>query len=83
MLAFKIKKGLIKSDIQINLVNQQHSYSTRNASNIYQQSFRTNAGKHLNSRVIAIEFNNLPNDVKNSETVFSFKKQVKSLLLID
>lgn len=70
LLAFRIKRGLIKNDIQLNTNEQRHSHSTRTAGNIYQQTYRTNSGKHLTSRIIAVEYNNLPPHLKNSRSIF-------------
>lgn len=81
LLAFKIKRGLIKTDIQINTINNVHSHNTRSTGNIYQASFRTNSGKTLTARLIAIEFNNLPNEIKNSQSIFAFRKRLKIFLL--
>lgn len=81
MLAFKIKNGLIKSDIQLNLVNQRHTYATRNATNMQQPRFRTNSGKYMTTRIIAIEYNNLPINIQNCNSNYSFKKNVKEFLL--
>lgn len=81
MLAYNIKNNLIKTDIQINLINQVHSYPTRNATNIHHQGFRTNLGKHLTTRVIAIEYNKLPNNIQNCRSIYTFKKQTKLYLL--
>lgn len=83
LLGFKIKRGLIKNDVQINTQNQFHSYSTRSAGNLYQQTYRTNAGKYLTSRIIAIELNKLPPNIKESSSIHAFKKNVKSLLLTE
>lgn len=74
MLAFKIKAGLINNDIQIDTVGDRHPYSTQNANNIYQISFRTNAGRYITSRIVAAEFKSLPADLKNARSVYIFKK---------
>lgn len=81
MLAFKVKKGLIKSNIQLNLINTLHSYPTRQSRNLSQSAFRTNSGKHLTSRAVAIEYNKLPINIKNCQTVFTFKKHIKAHIL--
>lgn len=80
MLAYKIKNNLIKTNIQIDLVNQRHTYATRNATNVYQHGYRTNSGKHLTSRIIAIEYNRLPPNIRNSQSLHKFKKNTKELL---
>lgn len=81
MLAYSIKNNLIKTNIQLNLINQIHTYSTRSATNIHHQSFRTNSGKHLTTRVVAIEYNKLPTNIQNSQSIHTFKKHVKSYIL--
>lgn len=81
MLAYKIKNNLLKTNILMNTVNQMHSYSTRGADSLYQRGFRTNSGKHLISRVTAIEFNKLPINIQNSQTLATFKKHTKAHIL--
>lgn len=80
-LAFKIKNGQIKSNIQLNEINSRHSYPTRQSRNLYQCGFRTNSGKHLTSRIIAIEYNKLPTIIQNSQSIFTFKKNLKTQIL--
>lgn len=62
------------------IVNQRHTYATRNATNVYQHGYRTNSGKHLTSRIIAIEYNLLPTNIRNSQSIHTFKKHTKALL---
>lgn len=82
VLAFKIEKKLIKTNISINHRADMHSYNTRNANNMHQRSFRTNIGRFSISRVIATEYNQLPNSIKNCETLNNFKKKIKNNILL-
>lgn len=81
MLAFKIKKGIIKSNIELNIVGNVRPYATRNVRDMYQQSYRTNAGKSITSRLVAIEFNKLPNNIKIIQSLHTFKKLVKTFII--
>lgn len=81
MLAYKMRNSLVKTDVQINLINQRHSYSTRGASDVLQGSFRTNSGKYMTSRTVAIEFNKLPINVRNCQSIYTFKKHAKAFIL--
>lgn len=85
ILAYFIKNNIIKTNIQLNLINQVHAYPTRSATNIYHQSFRTNSGKHLTTRVVAIEYNKLPTNIqlniKNCQSIQKLKKHVKFYIL--
>lgn len=80
-LAYKTKKKLIKTDITLNPVSDRHNYNTRSSGNIYEDSFRTNAGKYSIGRMIAVEFNNLPTSIKDCNSHYTFKKKLKTFTL--
>lgn len=75
VLAFKIDRKLIKTNIVINLRADIHRYVTRNAHNMQQRSFRTNIGRFSTSRVIAVEFNQIQNSIKKSSSLNNFKEK--------
>lgn len=77
ILAYRIKNNLIKNDVELNYNSERHNYHTRNSSNIYQNSYRTNAGKFLISRQVAVSFNFLTNEMKNIRSITTFKKELK------
>lgn len=81
VLAFKIDKKIIKTDLVINLRADMSRYITRNAHSMHQRSFRTNIGRFCTSRVVAVEYNQIPNSIKNSETLNNFKKRIKTSIL--
>lgn len=81
ILAFKVEKKLIKSNITINHFADRHNYNTRNSRNIYQGSFRSNVGKFDTSRMMAVEFNSLPSDIKTIPSLHIYKKRVKQHIL--
>lgn len=80
-LAYKIERRLIKTDLIMNFIADRHNYNTRSARNIYQNSFRSNAGKYSTSRMIAVEYNSLPTSIKNNASLNLFKKMLKTYIL--
>lgn len=81
--AYKTENNLIKTDIAIHHTGDRHNYSTRKADNIYQSSFRSNTGKFSTSRMIAVEYNSLPNHIKSSVSLNIFKKKLKTHLFVN
>lgn len=79
ILAFKIQKKLIKNNIDVVTMSSRHNYHTRirNTNQIHQQPYRTNAGKHLIARLIAVEFNMLPNELQSQLSLNNFKRKLK------
>lgn len=77
MLAYKVRCDLFKSDIKLKKRSQQISYNLRNPDNLFQQSFKNNSGKNIISRLVAIELNTLPNEIKTINSLFTFKKKLK------
>lgn len=71
----------MKSDAEITHMADRHNYATRGARNLYQCSYRTNAGKFCTNRVIAVEYNSIPVDIINSPSFNSFKKKLKTHML--
>lgn len=81
MLAFKINKKIIKTNIDTAQMSSRHNYSTRNANMLYQRKFRTNSGNCMIERQIAIELNMLPMNLRNATTLRRFKIDLKKHIL--
>lgn len=81
ILAYKIDKKLIKTNIETIQMSSRHNYNTRNSNQLYQQNFRTKAGKYLISRLIAVEFNMLPTDLRSLPSLKQFKSKLKKFFL--
>lgn len=83
ILAYKINKKIIKTNIETIQMSSRHNYNTRNSNQLYQQSFRTKTGKYLISRLIAVEFNMLPTDLQSLPSLNQFKNKLKKYILSD
>lgn len=81
MLAYKINKKIIKSDVDVVPVGSRHNYDTRNSNQLYQSCFRTNAGKFRISRLIAVEYNMLPEELRCLPSLGRFKMKLKTHIL--
>lgn len=81
MLAYKIQNKIIKINIESESVGNRHGYSTRNAYQLYHANYRTNVGKFLIARLIAVEFNLLPEELRNQPSLERFKYKLKSHIL--
>lgn len=82
MLAYKINNKRIKTDINTIAMNSRHNYRTRNSSQLYQCSFRTNIGRYKIARLIAVEWNVLPTELRNLLSLNLFKKKLKEFYLM-
>lgn len=80
MLAYKINNKLFKTDINTIAMSSRHNYQTRNSSQLYQCSFRTNIGRYKIAR--QVEWNVLPTELRNLLSLNLFKKKLKEFYLI-
>ena len=80
---FKAKQGSLPKNLQIRFqkVNEIHSHSTRNSSNMFQKLYK----QHCKSMCLSVKgtslFNALPTNVKCSKNTYCFKNKLKSMLL--
>lgn len=75
IIAYEINKNMIKNTIDVIHMSSRHNYGTRNANQIYQQRYRTNAGKYHIARTTAIHFNPLLSTELNLTSFFNLKKK--------
>ena len=76
MFIFKIMHGLIKNNIELTIVSQVHSYTTRQRNQIYINSSRTvRASKNVFVRGLKL-YNRLPINIKVNNIV-CYKQKLK------
>lgn len=74
---YKIKYGIIKSNIEITPATNIHSHGTRNRHRFYTTRPRTElASRHILYTGI-VNFNLLPNNIKHETIVMNFKRKLK------
>jgi hypothetical protein len=81
MMIFKIKNGLLKSNIELIQYSDIHDYGTRNRSKFYLPDPRTNFVKKSIMFDGLANYNNLPIEIKNNNNLLKFKKMLKSHVL--
>lgn len=81
MLAFKIMNKMIKTNVQTIQISNRHNYTTRQSNQLHQNNFRTNAGKNQIARLIAVEWNMLPNTLRRRTSLYQYKRELKNLLM--
>lgn len=81
LLVYKMKNGFIKHSLTLTQNIDVHNYNTRTNRSLYIKRVRTNIGKlslYCNGFKM---FNDLPDNIKSSLTLSSFKKQLKAYIL--
>lgn len=81
LLAFKIKRNLIKCDLLSQSHSICHTYHTRNSNNIIANAYRTNIGKVSIHRVISAGYNKIPQNIRDCTTIHSFKHKFKTFIM--
>ena len=79
IVIYKIKHGLWPHHLleDITFVQDIHNYETRNRGNFYVDTVNTSYGQNNLFHKGLIEYNQLPDDIKNSETLLSFKRKCR------
>jgi hypothetical protein len=80
MSIYKLKSGLLRSNLIFPLSSDVHTYLTRNRSNMYLPNPRTNYLKRSIFFEGIVSFNALPNEIKILPNLIIFKKMLKSHL---
>lgn len=83
MVIFKIKNKIYPQHLLNNLefVNNIHSYNTRNKNNFYVQTVSTNYGQNNLFHKGLLDYNSLPQEIKNCSHLNLFKKLCRSYVL--
>lgn len=77
---FNLKNNNFKSNFNLITFNETHRYFTRNRSNIVLEKSKTNYMAKGVLNMALSEFNNLPNYIKNCNSIFIFTKKMKEHL---
>ena len=82
---FKLRNGLSPSQCTENLqtISEIHGYQTRSvtSNDYYLQKFSQSYGQKAFTYIGAKTWNNLPVQVKNAHSLFTFKKRLKKFLM--
>jgi exonuclease III len=79
LIAYKITKNNFKFG-PLTYRSDIHSYNTRNAQNIHLPQFRLSIGRKSFSYDAFKKFNDLPNEIKQTESYSKFKNYIKNYL---
>lgn len=78
---YKIKNGIIKSNIEIIPATNIHSHATRNRDRFYTNRPRTElASRHIFYAGI-VNYNLLPNNIRNETIALNFKRKLKTYIV--
>lgn len=80
IVIYKIKHGLWPHHLleDLTFVQDIHNYETRSRGNFYVDTVNTSYSQNNLFHKGLIEYNELPDDVKNSESLLSFKKKCRN-----
>lgn len=77
LFIYKVKKNLIKHNVDLQSLSEIHHYETRNVDNIRLTIPRTNYMRFGCIYPAIVNFNNLPIYLKNIPSIYTFKKVLK------
>lgn len=78
---FKIKNGLMKSNLDFPTVSAQHDYGTRRRSQVQIPSSRTNYSRNSILHEGVNDFNEIPSMIRNLTSFSCFKSHLKSFII--
>jgi exonuclease III len=80
LIAYKMTKNKFKHNFQITYRSDTHNYRTRNSHNINLPQFRLNIGRNSFSFDAFKKFNEIPVEIRNTDSYACLKKYVKNHL---